>query len=982
MINNPEAHLDDDHTNFETQGWSAYIASLDAFRKDLKQIHLLEEELSRVKRDREILVTRLIKTTKSRPTKSDLSAIASGYRSETVHSSRVSLSSVGSNVSSASKEGKRAGKLAEAQAELLGCEEHLRGLEVRIEHERNKVMMRGLEDRFRAMEAVGRMWVGQAQRGLEDLEKASGASILLSVPIPRLITELPPDAYELDSNPSLAPSQSASQIAYEDSAHRGHVPFPKMGHPLRGPGSIAGSIVEEEEGSSDDENQGNLVVHENRPGSRVSAVHNASPTAPKKPSPLGVPSVVSRGQSSAFSPNGLNSDLGTSNYRSGGRRAASDIGLPAYRSPTARHPLRRTFSDDNDGRAGSDRSSVRSFSPRKKKGFFASIGRFFKGSGKSRSGRSSPPYGSGTTKGGWHTRTDANIQRSTSMYGSGRGRRGDDSSSDEETGNFVSVSNNRGQGTWSVDNVGKVDSRSPSRASNKRHSNLPVASGLIPAPTRAGMKRESSQSTITGINSRSGAATPTPGNLNGGPATLSRSNTLKSGVSVASAKSSGTAKTGGTAKKKTRPNGAISRSTSLTGQPAGEGRTIMSLVDASGPVMPDVPRAPKSQVTPQLELPKAPGSSLVPAASLTAPQANGTLPKSVSSPGQLTRSPSAKKVTPKDESPATARSTTPLPPSRTLAPPLKSALRPTSPTPSSPLAPPIDPPKPMFSISAPGPIELPQEEPAPIRMPAPAQKEGKTETENGMPPVNKSRNSYSSATAASDAGSVYESAVEDGGLDVGADESSGSEDEADLDKYQVVDNERVKRLGINVGPPSIERIPSSNRYAEEEHDEDDADGSVTSTDTATHASPRKGDAASILPHSPAQVPGTTSVTSDGVARRKSVRMAVPDSPGPNSPVDMKTPEANNKPLPSPEVKYEAQDWNTRIGRMREDTSEESDHDEGYLKARKGLLRNSGKWEAVSDGGKEKKSKRRSIAGSVKSVGSIGKKSSTKKQVAA
>lgn len=171
LVNDPQNH--NGHGD-ETQGWSAYISCLDGFRKDLKQIHLLEEEMSRVKRDREILVTRLIKTTKKRPTKSDLTAIATDYRSNM--SSRASVSSFNSGVSGASKEGKRAGKLADAQAELLGCEEHLRGLEVRIEHERNVVMARGLEDRFRAMEAVGKMWVSQAQKGLDDLEKAHGES--------------------------------------------------------------------------------------------------------------------------------------------------------------------------------------------------------------------------------------------------------------------------------------------------------------------------------------------------------------------------------------------------------------------------------------------------------------------------------------------------------------------------------------------------------------------------------------------------------------------------------------------------------------------------------------------------------------------------------------------------------------------------------------------------------------------------------------
>ena len=164
--------------DYQAPGWATYIGSLDQFRKDLKQIHLLEEELSRVKRDREILVTRLIKTTKSRPTKSDLSAIANSYRPDgSVTSSRASVISVTSNGSATSKESKRVSKLQDAQAELLGCEEHLRSLEVRIEAERNKVMLRGLEERFRAMDVVGRMWVSQSKRGLADLEKIHGEFI-------------------------------------------------------------------------------------------------------------------------------------------------------------------------------------------------------------------------------------------------------------------------------------------------------------------------------------------------------------------------------------------------------------------------------------------------------------------------------------------------------------------------------------------------------------------------------------------------------------------------------------------------------------------------------------------------------------------------------------------------------------------------------------------------------------------------------------
>lgn len=173
MVDNPESHGSINGEE-EAPGWASYISSLEDFRKDLKQIHMLEEEMSRVKRDREILVTRLIKTTKSRPKKSDLTALAGEYRGSSAMSSRSSVVSFSSQGSAATKEGKRAGKLADAQAELLGCEEHLRTLEVRIERERNQVMSRGLEERFRAMEAVGRMWVRQAHRGLDDLEKEHG----------------------------------------------------------------------------------------------------------------------------------------------------------------------------------------------------------------------------------------------------------------------------------------------------------------------------------------------------------------------------------------------------------------------------------------------------------------------------------------------------------------------------------------------------------------------------------------------------------------------------------------------------------------------------------------------------------------------------------------------------------------------------------------------------------------------------------------
>lgn len=124
--------------------WHVYISSLEKFRKELKEVHQLEEELSQVKRDREILVSRLIKATKSRPTKADIAAAASDSGSRRNRDSHNgSVLSFGSDGSGTTAGGagrsKRAEKLAEAQAEVLGCEEHLRSLEVRLEEERNKV---------------------------------------------------------------------------------------------------------------------------------------------------------------------------------------------------------------------------------------------------------------------------------------------------------------------------------------------------------------------------------------------------------------------------------------------------------------------------------------------------------------------------------------------------------------------------------------------------------------------------------------------------------------------------------------------------------------------------------------------------------------------------------------------------------------------------------------------------------------------------
>lgn len=763
-----------------------------------------------------------------------------------------------------------------------------------------------------------------------------------------LFEDLPPNAYELDSNGSIAPSQSASQVGYDDipsTRHRGGVPFPRGLHGPNGPGSITGSIAEEnEEGSSDDDAPRNLTVHENRPGAatpRPSSAQagriNSGGVANYK---TGVPSVTNyrtRPMSASYGNEGQNdSDSDGPGPR---RRAASDVGGMAYTPITKRRSLRRAQSDDRQPnaltRTSSNASSGRGV-PVKKKGFFASIGRLFK-SNKRRdgsSGRDSPPYGMSSSKGGWSTRTDTNIKRASSGFGNRR-RGGDDSSSDEEGGNLVSVSNNRNS-TWSVDNVG----RSTGSVGGKRNSNLPVASGLIPAkPTRsdlgAGKRAPGSTSTVTARNTtgRAGAKSPT--------GTMTRSNTVKSTASVAkSTATAGTAKTPGTVKsntgsvKKTRANGSISRATGLGSQPATNQNNLMSLVskpdtkNPAVPIMPDIPKAPRSHVTPQMELPKAPGSSIVRPGD--APRE--TISKDELYPHQsISRSNSLQKVPQvKSQSGTDNRSTTPLP-SRFQPAPLKSALRPSSPT---PLAPPLEMPKTLISVTAPGPVEVPRDlKPAPSSFPiAPAQTDR---------PRASTRASYQSMTTEEGA-SVYESAVDgQGGRDYNAESSSEEEEEYQGKKYEYVDNERVKRLGINVGPPAVERIPSGNI-------DHDSDAESIDTELAGQQSHYNNNN---------QIEDDRASRASRSSRQpKSVRITAPDSP--MDTVHAPPPLTEGYPAkgstgaaggtdrdPSPEpARPTDQKWSTRIGRMRDDTSDEEDVDEGYDKARRTLSRNSGVYE--------------------------------------
>jgi hypothetical protein len=366
----------------------------------------------------------------------------------------------------------------------------------------------------------------------------------------------------------------------------------------------------------------------------------------------------------------------------------------------------------------------------------------------------------------------------------------------------------------------------------------------------------------------------------------------------------------------------------------------MSLVDKDQPPpMPEVPKAPKSQVTPQMELPKAPGSSIIPTPTLKFPAADGGAKSlgrsnSTATAGSLARSNSSKRVSQAPPSPP--RSTTPLPPSRLMSPPLKSALRPTSPNPNdnkSVMSEPAHPPPQMFSITAPGPVKLPAEEkPAPVSAPMVSQATAR--------PYSKQRNSFHSTTTA-DGESVYESAQEDGERE---DEDSSSDEEHDDSKYKVYENDRSVQAGMNAGPPAIERIPSDRR------DEDSGDES----DHTAQGEPVADD---------------SSIDQPQLAKRKSVRMNVPDSPAVTAPPPVTGTTGHDYSAidraPSPEpTKPDSAPWSSRIGQA--DVDSEDERDPEYMSARKGLKKNTGKWEAVKSAASPKRTKStRSKNGSVK-----------------
>ncbi|KAF9222111.1 hypothetical protein BS17DRAFT_756261 [Gyrodon lividus] len=208
----------------------SYNQAVETWREQLVSLKQLEDDLNAVLRDREILVTRLIKVSKSPKSSRDVrSSLLTN-----AGSGSASLSSLPSTNSTAA--GSTNTKLGQAQTELQACEAHLAAKEQELEARRISVVRDGLGARCRALIDCGWVWGEMGKEGLRTLQAFSGVprngrapksspgthspspSRSIGTQKPLLSPALPshlvngPTSYSSDIS-SLTPSQSASQIA-------------------------------------------------------------------------------------------------------------------------------------------------------------------------------------------------------------------------------------------------------------------------------------------------------------------------------------------------------------------------------------------------------------------------------------------------------------------------------------------------------------------------------------------------------------------------------------------------------------------------------------------------------------------------------------------------------------------------------------------------------------------------------------------------
>ncbi|KAJ7242361.1 hypothetical protein B0H12DRAFT_1132450 [Mycena haematopus] len=175
-----------------------YAVAVDRWRDYLKGLKTLEDEVANIMRDREILVTRLLKATK--PALHNNSSSSLPLTPVQSHSS-LPFSSTNSNA-----------KLAAAQTELQACEAHLAAKEAALGTHRAALVSQGLAERCRALAECGQRWNEAGRAGVVSAQGGADTESSPDHP-PRLPSDpnKPLPGVE-GSDVSLAPSQSASQI--------------------------------------------------------------------------------------------------------------------------------------------------------------------------------------------------------------------------------------------------------------------------------------------------------------------------------------------------------------------------------------------------------------------------------------------------------------------------------------------------------------------------------------------------------------------------------------------------------------------------------------------------------------------------------------------------------------------------------------------------------------------------------------------------
>ncbi|KAF7340852.1 hypothetical protein MSAN_02114700 [Mycena sanguinolenta] len=171
-----------------------YAVAVDRWRDYLRGLKALEDEVGNIMRDREILVTRLIKASKP-----------------IIHSNSSSSLPISPAQSQSSLTSTNA-KLAAAQTELQACEAHLAAKEAALSTHRAALVSQGLAERCHALAECGQRWSEAGRAGVVSAQGGAGAGSSPSGYPQRMPSDPNKPLPVTGSDVSLAPSQSASQI--------------------------------------------------------------------------------------------------------------------------------------------------------------------------------------------------------------------------------------------------------------------------------------------------------------------------------------------------------------------------------------------------------------------------------------------------------------------------------------------------------------------------------------------------------------------------------------------------------------------------------------------------------------------------------------------------------------------------------------------------------------------------------------------------